>query len=46
MDGWQELGLTEVNLWAPKLQRLSDDELLIVDNRGWPRDAQNACVYR
>jgi len=46
MDGWQELALTEVNLWAPKLQRLSDDELLIVDNRGWPRDAQNACVYR
>jgi hypothetical protein len=32
MDGWHELPLMEVNFLAPKLQRLSDDELLIVDS--------------
>jgi hypothetical protein len=45
-DEWHEHPLTDVNLWAPKLQRLPDDELLIVDTRGWRRDAQNASVYR
>ena len=45
MDGWHELPLTQVNLWSPKLQCLSDGELLVVDERGWPREAKNACVY-
>jgi hypothetical protein len=42
---WHELPLTDVNLWGPKLQRLSGDEFLVVDTRGWPGKNLNGHVY-
>jgi hypothetical protein len=42
---WHELPLTDVGLWGPRLQRLSGDEFLAVDVRGWPGKDLNGHVY-
>jgi hypothetical protein len=40
-----EVPLDDVDVWLPKIQRLGDQELLLVDLRGWRSEMRNAKVY-